>query len=106
MTPSPAFASVPSIFTQGSDTDDYDAPLPSFVGLGLAAYATPADLGALADRAEAGVSGLQLIFDAQAAGAIELPQRLADQLRVLLGRATGSVSTVPPKSYVQLALIS
>ena len=106
MTPSPTLVASPASFTQASDMESFDAPIQSFVGLGLAAYATPADFGALADRAEAGVSGLQLVFDAEAAGAIELPPRLAEQLRILLDRATGSVSTAAPMGHARLALIS
>jgi hypothetical protein len=103
MTPQPALASAPA-FVQPSSVEDYDAPLPSFVGIGLGAFASGAELGALADRAEAGVSGLQLIFAAQAAGAIEMPAGLADQLRVLLARATGHVAQ--PRIMGGLSLVS
>lgn len=107
MTPSPALVPTPvSAFAFTSGTDDFDAPLPSFVGLGLAAYATPGDLGALADRAEAGVSALQLIFDAQAAGAVELPARLAEQLRQLMARATGRTAEGRPEGGSCLALLT
>ncbi len=107
MTPSSALVPTPvSSFTLTSSGEDFEAPLPSFVGLGLAAYASPDDLGALADRAEAGVSALQLIFDAQAAGAVELPGRLAEQLRQLMARATGRASETRPAGESSLALLS
>ena len=106
MTPPPALAPVSTDFIQASNAEDYDAALPSFVGLGLAAFASPDALAALADRAEAGVSALQLIFDAQAAGAIDLPDRLADQLRLLLDRATGSVRIAQPAGSAHLALVN
>jgi hypothetical protein len=105
MTPQPALATA-TAFVQTFNAEDYEAPLPSFVGIGLAAYASDAELGALADRAEAGVSALQLIFSAQAAGAVELPVRLADQLRALLDRATGQARETAPSRSVGLALIS
>jgi hypothetical protein len=50
------------------------------------------------------VSGLQLVFAAQAAGAIEMPAGLADQLRVLLARATGHVAQ--PRIMGGLSLVS
>ena len=106
MTPTSALAPLSLQFTQTSNAEDYDTLIPSFVGLGLSMHATPADLGALADRAEAGVSALQLLFDAEAVGAVELPQRLADQLRLLLARATGSEGGVEFTSPPQLALLS
>jgi hypothetical protein len=105
MTPPLALAP-DSTFTKSVNAEDYDAPLPSFVGLGLGAYASDAELGALADRAEAGVSALQLVFAAHAAGAIALPSGLAEQLRHLLDRATGHVNVLEPTGKAALALIS
>jgi hypothetical protein len=105
MTPSPALAPV-SAFAQMVNVEDYDAPLPSFVGLGLGAYASGAELGDLADRAEAGVSALQLIFAAQDVGAVDLPNGLAEQLRHLLDRATGRVIEAEAAGAGRLALIS
>jgi hypothetical protein len=94
-----------SAFDRTLNTEDYDAPLPSFVGLAASAQATPADLGALADRAEAGVSALQILFDAEACGAVVLPVRLADQLHLLLDRATGRVNAPAPSGGAALALM-
>jgi hypothetical protein len=94
-----------SAFDRTLNAQDYEVPIPSFVGLAAASHATPADLGALADRAEAGVSALQILFDAQACGAVVLPVRLADQLHVLLDRATGRVNAIAPAVSAPLALI-
>lgn len=105
MTPQPALAPS-SAFVDRLNLEDYDTPIPSFVGIGLGAHATELELGELADRAEAGVSGLQLIFSAHSAGAIDLPPRLADQLRVLLDRATGQPCPRPICDRSSLALIS
>jgi len=105
MTPPLALAP-DTTFTQHVNAEDYSAPLPSFVGLGLGAYASDADLGALADRAEAGVSALQLIFTAQAMGAVTLPAGLAEQLQQLMRRATGHVGLPEPSGRATLALIS
>ena len=105
MTPPLALAP-DTTFTRNVNAEDYSVPLPSFVGLGLGAYASDAELGALADRAEAGVSALQLIFSAQAVGAVTLPPGLADQLRQLMTRATGHVGAPEPTGRAALALIS
>jgi hypothetical protein len=103
MTPQPALATAPAI-VQPSSLEDCETPLSSFVGIGLRAYASDAELGALADRAEAGVCGLQLVFAAQAAGAIDMPAGLAEQLRALLARATGQVAQ--PSVMGGLSLVS
>ncbi len=105
MTPPPALAPATSFFT-ALDSLDHDEPLPSFVGLGLRAHATDAELGALADRAEAGVCALQLIFSAQTAGALALPAGLAAQLQLLLDRATGQVTELPSARGARLALMA
>lgn len=105
MTPPPALAPASS-FVQTLALEDYDAALPSFVGIGLGAHASDAELGALADRAEAGVSGLQILFAAHAMGAVELPERLAEQLRGLLDRALGQPRAGEPTGPARLALIS
>lgn len=72
------------------------------VGQVLLDFGSPQLLGDLAERAEAGRAGLQLILDAYAAGAVVMPEGLAAQLQALRTRASGE-TTPRPRPALALA---